>query len=51
MEEAGEVIDVGPEEDAAGGAGSKRETEEPLQGGFGPLPEPPSVAYLGGGRY
>lgn len=51
MEEAGEVVDVGPEEDAAGGAGSQREAEEPLQGGFGLTPEPSRVADLGGGRY
>lgn len=48
MEEAGEVVHVRPEEDAAGGAGPQGEAEEPLQGGFRPPPEPPRVADLGG---
>ena len=50
VEEAGEVVEVGPEEDAAGGAGAEGEAEEPLEGGGpGAAPEPPGVADLGGG--
>ena len=49
VEEAGEVVEVGPEEDPAGGAGAQGEAEEPLEGGLGAAPEPPGVADLGGG--
>lgn len=50
VEEAGEVVNVGPEEDAARGARAQREAKEPLEsGGFGAAPEPTGVADLGGG--
>lgn len=49
VEEAGEVEDVGPEEDAAGGAGPEGKAEEPLEGGLRAAPEPPRVADLGCG--
>ncbi|KAK9164072.1 hypothetical protein Syun_004974 [Stephania yunnanensis] len=49
VEEAGEVEEVGPEEDAAGGAGAEWEAEEPLEWGGAAPPEPSSVADFGGG--
>lgn len=50
VEKAGEVEDVGPEEDASGRAGAEREAEEPLErGGLSPPPEPAGVANLCGG--
>ena len=51
MEKPREVIHVGPEEDATGGARTEREAEEPLErsGGFAPAPEPPCVTDLRGG--
>ncbi|MED6132442.1 hypothetical protein PIB30_019041 [Stylosanthes scabra] len=49
VEEAGEVVEVGPEEDASRGASAEWEAKKPLQGGFGAAPEPPGVADLGGG--
>lgn len=49
VEEAGEVENVGPEEDATGGAGAEREAQEPLEWRRpGAAPEPPGVADLGG---
>lgn len=51
MKEAREVEDVGPEEDSAGGACTERETEEPLERGLGPVPEPPRLFdFRGGGE-
>lgn len=51
VEEAGEVEGVGPEEDAARGAGAEGEAEEPLERGrLGAAGEEPAgVADLGGG--
>ena len=49
MEEAREVEDVGPEEDAPGGARAEWEAEEPLEGGLGAAPEPAGVSDFGGG--
>ncbi|GER31020.1 P-loop containing nucleoside triphosphatehydrolases superfamily protein [Striga asiatica] len=50
VREPGEVEGVGPEEDAAGGAGAEGEAEEPLEGGgAAAAEEPPRVADLGGG--
>ncbi|KAI3412342.1 Hexosyltransferase [Psidium guajava] len=50
VEEAGEVEGVGPEEDAAGGAGAEREAEEPLERRRpGAAPQPLGIADLGGG--
>lgn len=49
VEEAREVVNVGPKEYAAGGTCSEGETEEPLEGGFGSPPEPAGVSDLGGG--
>lgn len=50
VEEAGEVVNVGPEEDAPRGARAQGEAEEPLEsGGFGAAPEPTGVADLRGG--
>lgn len=48
VQEAGEVEDVGPEEDPTGGAGPEGEAEEPLEGGLGAPPEPAGVADLCG---
>ena len=50
MEETREVKDVGPEEDTARRTGSERETEEPLEWGFGTAPEPSSFLDFSGGR-
>ena len=49
MEESGQVVEVGPEEDPARGSGSEWETEEPLEWGFGAAPEPAGFADFGGG--
>ncbi|KAA8537673.1 hypothetical protein F0562_027337 [Nyssa sinensis] len=49
MEEAREVEDVGPEEDAPGGTRAEGEAEKPLEWGFGAVPEPSGVANLGVG--
>ena len=49
VEESGEVVEVGPEEDPTRGSGTERETEEPLEGGFGSPPEPAGFADFGGG--
>lgn len=49
VEKAGEVINVGPEEDAPRRARAQGKAEEPLKwSGFGPAPEPTGVADLGG---
>lgn len=46
VEEAGEVEDVGPEEDSPRGTRAEGEAEEPLErgGGLGAAPEPASLA-------
>lgn len=49
MEEAGEVEEVGPEEDPPRGSGAEGEAEEPLEGGLGGAPEPSGVSDLGCG--
>ena len=49
VEEAGEVEEVGPEEDPPRWSGAEGEAEEPLEGGLGAAPEPSGVADLCGG--
>lgn len=50
VKESREVENIGPEEDAARGARTEREAEEPLEGGagLGTTPEPARVSDLGG---
>ncbi|KAK8652955.1 hypothetical protein V6N13_126976 [Hibiscus sabdariffa] len=50
VEKTGEVKDVGPEEDAAGGTGSEGETEEPLEWGLRTAPEPSGLIDFRGSR-